>query len=204
MVNANASDEELVAQYKITNNKWILGELFKRHSLMCFAVCNKYLKDEAASEDAAMNIFEKLFTDLHKHEISNFKSWLHTVCRNHCLMQLRKTSPYIRINDSKEETSESFVNLERFLHQEVNENEKEEKLLALEQAIEQLKDKQKECIELFYLKQKSYEEIATLTGYSPKEVKSYIQNGKRNLKITLGEKGISFLTTIILWIQQSA
>jgi len=204
MVNKNANDEELVVQYKITSNKRIIGELFKRHSLMCFAVCNKYLKDESAAEDAAMNIFEKLFTDLHKHEISNFKSWLHTVCRNHCLMQLRKNTPLIRINDSKEESSESFMNLERFMHQEINENEKEEKLMALEQAIEQLKDKQKQCIELFYLQQKSYEEIATLTGYSPNEVKSYIQNGKRNLKITLGEKGISFLTAIILWIQQGA
>jgi RNA polymerase sigma-70 factor (ECF subfamily) len=204
MVNNNANDEELVVQYKITYNKWILGELFKRHSLMCFAVCTKYLKDESAAEDAVMTIFEKLFTDLHRHDITNFKSWLHTVCRNHCLMQLRKNTPFIRINDAKEENSESFMNLERFLHQEVNENEKEEKLLALEQAIEQLKDKQKECIELFYLQQKSYEEIATLTGYSPNEVKSYIQNGKRNLKIALGEKGISFLIAIILWIQQSA
>lgn len=204
MVNTNANDEELVVQYKSTNNTRILGELFKRHSLMCFAVCNKYLKDESAAEDAAMSIFEKLFTDLHKHEIANFKSWLHTVCRNHCLMQLRKQTPIVRINDNSEENSESFVNLDRFLHQEDNQQEKEEKLLMLEQAIMQLKDKQKECIELFYLQQKSYDEIATLTGYSPNEVKSYIQNGKRNLKIALGEKGISFLMAIILWIQHSA
>jgi len=204
MVNTNANDEELVVQYKSTNNTRILGELFKRHSLMCFAVCNKYLKDESAAEDAAMSIFEKLFTDLHKHEIANFKSWLHTVCRNHCLMQLRKQTPIVRINDNSEENSESFVNLDRFLHQEDNQQEKEEKLLMLEQAIMQLKDKQKECIELFYLQQKSYDEIATLTGYSPNEVKSYIQNGKRNLKIALGEKGISFLMAIILWIQDSA
>jgi len=204
MVNTNANDEELVVLYKSTNNTRILGELFKRHSLMCFAVCNKYLKDESAAEDAAMSIFEKLFTDLHKHEIANFKSWLHTVCRNHCLMQLRKQTPIVRINDNSEENSESFVNLDRFLHQEDNQQEKEEKLLMLEQAIMQLKDKQKECIELFYLQQKSYDEIATLTGYSPNEVKSYIQNGKRNLKIALGEKGISFLMAIILWIQDSA
>ena len=204
MVNTNANDEELVVQYKSTNNTRILGELFKRHSLMCFAVCNKYLKDESAAEDAAMSIFEKLFTDLHKHEIANFKSWLHTVCRNYCLMQLRKQTPIVRINDNSEENSESFVNLDRFLHQEDNQQEKEEKLLMLEQAIMQLKDKQKECIELFYLQQKSYDEIATLTGYSPNEVKSYIQNGKRNLKIALGEKGISFLMAIILWIQHSA
>ena len=204
MVNTNANDEELVVQYKSTNNTRILGELFKRYSLMCFAVCNKYLKDESAAEDAAMSIFEKLFTDLHKHEIANFKSWLHTVCRNHCLMQLRKHTPIVRINDNSEENSESFVNLDRFLHQEDNQQEKEEKLWMLEQAIMQLKDKQKECIELFYLQQKSYDEIATLTGYSPNEVKSYIQNGKRNLKIALGEKGISFLMAIILWIQHSA
>jgi RNA polymerase sigma-70 factor (ECF subfamily) len=63
--------------------------------------------------------------------------------------------------------------------------EKEKQFVALENAIEELSAEQKKCVDLFYLKEKSYVEIAEITGFTLNEVKSYIQNGKRNLKIKL-------------------
>ena len=198
------SDEDLVLEYQNTKNNLVLGELFKRHSLMCFAVCNKYLKNEDAAHDAAMNIFEKLFTDLQKRQITNFKSWLYTVCKNHCFILLRKPNKLVSINQGEEDNENIFMQLGAILNQDDDKAEKEEKLVAVENAILNLKDKQRECIELFYLKNKSYIEIATQTGYTENEVKSYIQNGKRNLKIILEEKGITIGLALFLWIQQSA
>jgi RNA polymerase sigma-70 factor (ECF subfamily) len=197
---AKQTDEDLVKHYQATKDKIAIGELFKRHSLMCYAVCNKYLKDEDASQDAAMQVFEKLFTDLLKHEIQNFRSWLHTVCRNHCLMQLRKPNLTLRMSDTEGENDAQFMELEGFLHHEENTTEKEFKLQTLEHAIEELKDKQKECIHLFYIEQKSYDEVSKITGYSINEVKSYIQNGKRNLKIILSNKGITLWLAASTWI----
>jgi RNA polymerase sigma-70 factor (ECF subfamily) len=194
------SDENLVINYQNTKNNLVVGELFKRHSLMCYAVCMKYLKNEDAAHDATMNIFEKLFTDLQKHQINNFKSWLHTVCKNHCLILLRKPNVLVSIDESEEENSHLFMQLSNVLNHDDNKHEKEEKLQVLEQSIFELKDKQRECIELFFLKQKSYQEISTLTGYSENEVKSYIQNGKRNLKILLEQKGITMGLALLLWI----
>ncbi len=194
------TDEALMKYYQATGDKIAVGELFKRHSLMCFAICNKYLKDEDAARDAAMQIFEKLFTDLTKHEIQNFKSWIHTVCRNYSLMQLRKPSLTIRMNEPEGEFEASNMELEGFLHQEDDASDKEQKLQTLELAILELKDQQRECIELFYLKRLSYEQVCSLTGYSTKEVKSYIQNGKRNLKIILAGKGITIWLAMLLWI----
>lgn len=195
------SDENLVVNYQNTKNNLVVGELFKRHSLMCFTVCVKYLKDEDAAHDATMNIFEKLFTDLQKHQITNFKSWLHTVCKNHCLILLRKPNVLVSINEDEEENENLFMQLSNILNHEDDKQEKEEKLQAVENAILGLKDKQKQCIELFYLKQKSYVEIAAITGYTENEVKSYIQNGKRNLKIILEQQGITIGLALFLWIQ---
>jgi RNA polymerase sigma-70 factor (ECF subfamily) len=195
------SDENLVVNYQNTKNNLVVGELFKRHSLLCFTVCVKYLKDEDAAHDATMNIFEKLFIDLQKHQITNFKSWLHTVCKNHCLILLRKPNVLVSINEDEEENENLFMQLSNILNHEDDKQEKEEKLQAVENAILGLKDKQKQCIELFYLKQKSYVEIAAITGYSENEVKSYIQNGKRNLKIILEQKGITIGLALFLWIQ---
>lgn len=190
-------DDELVKHYRISGDKMAVGELFKRHSLMCFAVCNKYLRNEEQAEDAAMNIFEKLFEDLKKHEVQNFKSWLHSVCRNYCLMQLRKQEMKISKNMVYLDDDTTFMELQNFLHQETSEADKEQKLRMLENAIKELKDKQRECIELFYLQQKSYDEISRLTGYTNNDVKSNIQNGKRNLKILLGDKDLILWLTLI-------
>lgn len=195
------SDENLVVNYQNTKNNLVVGELFKRHSLMCFTVCVKYLKDEDAAHDATMSIFEKLFTDLQKHQINNFKSWLHTVCKNHCLILLRKPNVLVSLNEDEGENENLFMQLSNILNHEDDKQEKEEKLQAVENAILGLKDKQKQCIELFYLKQKSYVEIAAITGYTENEVKSYIQNGKRNLKIILEQKGITIGLALFLWIQ---
>ncbi len=198
------TDENLVVYYQKTNNKFAVGELFKRHSLMCFTVCMKYLKDEDAAQDAAMSIFEKLFSDLQNHSVQNFKSWLHSVCRNYCLMQLRKPNLNIRLAEPDDESENAFMEFDHYLHQEDNHEEREQQLQILEKAIMELKDRQRICIELFYLKQKSYEEICTHTGYSLNEVKSQIQNGKRNLKISLTQKGIILTLAILLWINHSA
>jgi len=198
------TDEELVIAYQAEGHKALVGELFKRHSLMCFAVCVKYLKNEDAAHDGVMNIFEKLFADLKQHEIKNFKSWLHSVCRNYCFMELRKPALNLIVQLNSEESEDDFMQNIPDLHQAEVQHEKEEKLLALEQAIIQLNQKQRLCVELFYLKLMSYEEISAKTGYSINEVKSYLQNGKRNLKQVLAQQGISLGLILFLWIQQHA
>ena len=114
--------------YQNTKNNLVVGELFKRHSLMCYAVCMKYLKNEDAAHDATMNIFEKVFTDLQKHQINHFKSWLHTVCKNHCLILLRKPNVLVSIDESEEENSHLFMQLANVLNHDDYKQEKEEKL----------------------------------------------------------------------------
>lgn len=202
--NPNRTDEELVADYQNTHNKNVVGELFKRHSLLSFTVCHKYLKDEDAAKDAGMAIFEKLFSDLKKHNPQNFKSWFYSVCKNYCLMQLRKPVMEVLVTEAQEENEDFFVQFEELLHQEGEGGDKEQKLQALESAMVQLNDKQRVCIDLFYLQQKSYDEVSQQTGFTTKEVKSYIQNGKRNLKNSLAQKGILFSWVIALWIQHTA
>ncbi len=198
------SDAELLLLYQTRSNKQAIGELFKRHSLMCFTVCNKYLKNEDASQDAVMQIFENLFTDLVKHEITNFRSWLHSVARNHCLMILRKPELLLHISRTEEESEDSFMEKLLPMHQTDNSAEMEHKLQELELALDTLQEKQKLCLQLFYLEKLSYEAIGEKTGLTQNEIKSAIQNGKRNLKIQLAEKGIKYMLTFMIWIQQSA
>jgi RNA polymerase sigma factor (sigma-70 family) len=179
-------DTELITLFKETGNNSYVGELFKRYAHLVFGVCLKYLKDNDSSKDAVMQIFEKLLTDLNRHNIDNFKSWLYSVAKNHCLMILRNKHVEFSFQDNIKNNN-VIMETESQLHLS-HENEKEIELNKLEKAIEELNSSQKICIELFYLKEKCYQEVSEITGYSMNEVKSYIQNGKRNLKIILSQR----------------
>ena len=179
-----ATDLELIASYRQSGDNAYVGELYKRYAHLVFGVCMKYLKDEDDSKDAVMLIFEKLLEDLKKYQIENFKSWLHTTSKNHCFMKLRsEQSVFLKTEELKKDYP-IIMESDNELHLD-NENENEFYLNHLGSAVEQLNDEQRICIEMFYLNCKCYQEVAETTGYSMKQVKSFIQNGKRNLKIII-------------------
>jgi RNA polymerase sigma-70 factor (ECF subfamily) len=176
------TDAEYLAAYQASGDLNVLGELYERNMEMVFAVCYKYLRDEEESKDATMEIFEQLIADLKKHQVNNFKSWLHSVARNYCLMQLRAKKIEVGgLEISEDDSMES----ETFVHQIDEGIDLEEDLQKLENCISKLEHEQKSCVELFYLQEKCYKDIAEQTGFDLNKVKSYIQNGKRNLKICM-------------------
>jgi len=172
------SDENIVLLYKQSNDQKCIGELYVRYSTLVMGVSLKYLKNVPDSQDILMQVFEKLITDLNKNEVRNFKPWLYQITKNQCLMLLRKTK-------NIHNTPIDSVPLEQE-DEDIEKHEKKELLLTkLEEFIPNLKENQRVCIELFYLQNKSYTEISEETGLNLKEVKSSIQNGKRNLEIKL-------------------
>ena len=179
------TDLELIHHYRQTEDKESLGILYKRYTQLVFGVCMKYLEDADGSKDAVMDIFEKLFDDLLVHDISNFKSWLYSVSRNHCLMIIRKRKVQ-KIELKDEQTDSHFMESEAELHLKSELNNKE---MQLHKIISELKEEQRKCIELVYLQEKSYQYAAEITGYTLKQVKTYVQNGKRNIKIRMESNG---------------
>ena len=175
------SDTELIARYRNNGDMQVLGVLYKRYTHLVYGVCLKYLKDEDDSKDAVMQIFEKLIRDLRKHQVENFKSWLHTVAKNYCLMQLRSRKGKHFESWPEEEERQELVESQEKLHP-GNEG-LEERLSLMEKGMLALNPEQQTCVKLFYLDELSYQEVAEKTGYSLLQVKSYIQNGKRNLRI---------------------
>lgn len=160
--------------------------MYQRYAHLVFGVCMKYLKNKDEAEDASMQVFEKLLTTLLQYEVNEFKFWIHTVTKNHCLYILRKQQSQFKNQKEMNKDFPVIMENEEFSPLD-NENWKNTKLEEMNGALMQLKEGQKICVELFYLKEKSYQEIVDETGYSMLEVKSFIQNGKRNLKIMLSQ-----------------
>jgi RNA polymerase sigma-70 factor (ECF subfamily) len=180
------TDAELLTLFKKTTQNRYLGELLERYSLLVFGVCIKYLKDQTSAQDATQQVFEKVIKEVVKYEIPYFKSWLYSVAKNQCLMQLRNSSNKMQYSaqeiDDMELTAEddSGLKLREYLLQ--------DKLEILHESLQNLNKDQSTCINLFYLQKLSYREIENKTGLNFQQIKSNIQNGKRNLRLMLETK----------------
>jgi len=178
----NQSDTELVLAYRQSGDLKVLGDLYQRYMELVYGVCLKYLKEPELAQDAVMQIFEELVSKLKKHEVDNFRGWLHQVSKNYCLMQLRtpKNLKTVALPPLLMQNEED-VHLNGVM-------EKEENFQKLEKCIASLSDEQRTMIKLFYLEGKCYNEIVEITGLEWNHVRSSIQNGRRNLKLCMEKK----------------
>ena len=176
------TDQELLDRYYTDgDNEW-LGVLLQRYTLLLLGVCMKYVRNEEEAKDCVQQIFVKVITELSKYKVAYFKSWIYTIARNHCLMKLRDRhgSP-TAITESMLAAWDEDTEKNKHL-------EKDQLLELMTQALEELGKEQKLCVILFYLEKRSYQEIVDNTGFTLMQVKSHIQNGKRNLKLLMEKK----------------
>jgi len=179
----HTSDQQLLENFYSDNDPEWLGILLPRYTLLLLGVCMKYLKNEEEAKDCVQQIFLKVINELKKYKVDYFKSWVYMVAKNHCLMKIRDghgkipvelTERYLSTTDEQTDTHALLEN--------------EHAIILMEEALKELSPEQQQCVTLFYLQKKSYQQISELTGFTMMQVKSYIQNGKRNLRIILGEK----------------
>ena len=181
----DADDNELLQNfYRDHDNEW-LGILLPRYTLLLLGVCMKYLKNEQDAKDCVQQIFLKVISELHKYKVDYFKSWIYMIAKNHCLMKLRDKGKVTTGLDDKMIGLQDETDQLRLLQ------EKDVLLNKMMEAMNKLNPEQQQCISLFYLQKKSYTEITTITGFTMLQVKSFIQNGKRNLKLMIGDRAIS-------------
>lgn len=175
------TDTELLERYQADQDQRWIGILLERYTLLLLGVCMKYLKDENEARDAVQQIFLKVLTEVSKYKIDFFKSWLYMVAKNHCLMRLRNTQgKYYKevtehLPDAPSEDRQDIITSERTYD-------------LLEEALKELNEEQRQCVILFYLQKLSYQQITEKTGFTLMQVKSHIQNGKRNLKLLIQKK----------------
>lgn len=171
-------DADLLTQFRRNNDYSILALLYGRYMELVYAVCVKYLHEPETAKDAVMDIYEELSRKVLLHEIANFRSWLYSVARNHCLMKLRSTrTNTVNIDDDRMQSVD-------FVHHDVA-VDNDEQFIFLEDCLQRLPAEQKQAIDLFYLQQKCYNDIVASTGFEWNKVRSLVQNGRRNLKLCM-------------------
>lgn len=182
----NFTDSQLLEQYQAKEDMAALGILYNRYLDLLFGVALKYLQNQADAEDAVMNVFELVSKKLKNHQVENIKSWLHVVTKNHCLEKIRKNKKTLTVVGQAEIMQfESITHHVDEFEMEWIENGQEK---SLNECIKLLPAEQKQAIKMFYLEGNSYQDVAATTGFTVNKVRSYIQNGRRNLKICIEKK----------------
>lgn len=182
-ISSKLTDAELLSAYKESGNMNALADLYQRYMDLVYGVCLKYMEHPEDARDCVINIFEELTTKLLKHEVEHFKAWLYQLSKNHCLMKIRSNKKFPK------QVNHELVHLEENVH--LNDVlEKEANLERMEFCLEQLGYEQKQAVHLFYLKEKCYKSIGEIMGLDVGKVRSYIQNGRRNLKICMEKQAL--------------
>ena len=179
----HTSDQELLENFYTTHEVEWLGILLPRYTLLLLGVCMKYLKNEEEAKDCVQQIFLKVITELKKYRVEYFKSWLYMVAKNHCLMKIRDSHGKIPV-----ELTERTMRGAEEPPDKQSVAQDDQTIEFMIEALKELSHEQRQCVTLFYLEKKSYQEIAAETGFTMMQVKSYIQNGKRNLKLMIEKK----------------
>lgn len=177
------SDQQLLEKYYADHDNEWLGHLLERYTLLLLGVCMKYLRNEEDAKDSVQQIFLKVIEELKKYRVEYFKSWLYMVAKNHCLMKIRdrqgkmpaELTERLMATPEEESDRQSMVQNDHTLD-------------LVESALKELNREQQQCVTLFYLQKKSYQDISEETGFSLLQVKSHIQNGKRNMKIWIEKR----------------
>lgn len=181
----NLTDEELLKRYCDSGELVYFVEAYKRYMPLVYGVALKYLKRPEDAQDAVMQLFEELVVKIKEVEIQSFKAWLYTCIRNNCLMEIRKRSKNLSVS-----LDDSFMEFCDDFHLTVV-SESEDREESLRECVESLPEKQRISVKYFFFDELSYKEVEERTGFSLKMVKSFIQNGKRNLKLCLERKGVT-------------
>lgn len=178
-----ATDQELLDGYRKAGDLGILAQLYQRYLELLYGTCLKYFNDRELAKDAVMDIFEELPAKLARHEIGHFKAWLYTVAKNHCLMRLRASGRlrFHSLDPDLMQTTEEWHLSDKI--------DKEARLDQLSDCVSTLSPDQKTVVSLFYLENKCYKEIESITGFGWNKVRSLIQNGRRNLRLCMEKHG---------------
>jgi RNA polymerase sigma-70 factor (ECF subfamily) len=175
----SASDDELLLMFRDGEVNPVLEQFYIRYAHLILGTAIKYCKNIEDAEDIVMQVFLQLPHKIEKHSIQNFKAWLHMVTKNECLMQLRKKNHIIpreleNINVISEEPEYDTLT--------------DEQIELVLNSLQELKEPQRSCVQLFYIDKRSYAEISELLSLEINTVKSAIQNGKRNIKLKLEDR----------------
>lgn len=173
------NDHELVAK-SLQGNQKAFSELLSRYHSTAYAVVRGVLGDSDDVDDVLQMVYIKIHKGLASFRgDAKLSTWIYRIARNESINAVKKrrleTTPVEDVVLAAPHGDGPEAGLDQ---RELSEQ--------VETALEHLDEGQRTAIELRYMGDRSYEEIAETMGIPLGTVKTYIHRGKAHLKKVLG------------------
>lgn len=116
-------DDELIDIYLATQSQEHFSMLYSRYADKVYSKCLSLLKNEASAQDAAQDIFLKIFLNLAKfNKKSRFSTWVYSITYNYCIDTIRrkkKEKTILTDDESEHDTPEEDVDEKEILEMEI-------------------------------------------------------------------------------------
>jgi RNA polymerase sigma-70 factor (ECF subfamily) len=176
-------DEALIARIA-GGDKEALQVFYRRHRLVVYRFVLRIVRNEAAAEDLANDVFIDVFRQAGRFEgRSKATTWLLGMARFKALSERRKRRDTVDSDDALEEVEDEADTPEVSI-------QKQDKAQALRRCIDKLSPEHREVIDLTFYHGRSIKEIAEIAGIPENTVKTRAFHARKQLSVMMQKMGI--------------
>ncbi len=169
------ADADVHARLHAKQYREALSLLLPRYRDKVFRLCFSMLRDRALAEDVTQEIFLKVWRALPGYGAqASLSTWIYAISRNTCLSELRRRKPTVSI-DQDEESYDSEVAALSAPEQD------DSATVSVSQVLDQLPERYRQAVTLFYMEDKSYEQTAQSLGLPLGTVKALLHRARKRL-----------------------
>ena len=183
-MNGNLSDIELIRQVLRENNPRAFEMLMQRYSVQVYSDALRLMHDEEDAAEVTQMAFIQAYKQLDSWQGGNFGAWV-TVIANHIGLRLLEKEKRRRFRTGASQpygTEISIEDLSEDLPDEGYNEQKEEQLQALEQAVAQLPEQEQQIIRWHYYEGVPLQKIADRLGQTENNIKVRLFRIRERLK----------------------
>lgn len=177
-------DDIILVEATLKGSRPAFQLLVERYQHFVFTVAFKILRSREEAEEAAQDVFVKVYKTLNSYEKkSKFSTWLYTVTYRTAIDIARKKQ---LLTDSIDDDT-IFLQIETAAHNPLEEVQQSDLQAQLQLAIKQLRSEDAALITLFYLNEKTVKEISEITGLTETNIKTKLHRTRELLRAHLSE-----------------
>lgn len=163
------------------NNREAQHALYKMHAPKMLSICRYYIKDLQHAEEAMLNGFLKVFTNINKFKNEgSFEGWIRRIITREAISFLRQKKQIEFVTDAIE-----------VAHDYTNNIESEIEVEDIQKMIDALPDGYKIVFNMFAIEGYKHQEIATLLNISVGASKSQLFKARKMLQAQINKRNTS-------------
>ena len=172
------ADDHLIISQIVAGQKDLFRLLVRRHERAVHGMGMSFFRNREDASDFTQEVFLKVYRSLsHFEGRARFSTWLYKIAYNTAVNRVNRTKEYHSL--AIEEGAEALL----------CDNETPERILirqasrqALLNAMEELPERYRVCVDMFFFYDRSYQEIEAITGYPVNTIKSHVFRAKKLLR----------------------